>query len=66
MPAFSITWPQPGVRIRIIIVIVVYVATFYLAPHETMPLAIGSLLGGLLMAEPARSRRQLDGPQDGR
>jgi hypothetical protein len=40
-----------------VIIIVVYLGAFRLAPHESVPLAIGSVLGGRRAAEPARPLR---------
>lgn len=55
MPTFSITWRQPGMHVRMIIIILIYVDTWYFAPHMTMPVVLGSLLGGLLTAEPTHA-----------
>jgi hypothetical protein len=55
MPIFSVTWQQPGIRIRIIIIILVYAATYRFVPHEMTPVVVGSLIGGLVTAEPVRS-----------
>jgi len=57
MQVFSITWRQPGWRIRMVIIIIVYVGAFRLAPHEVVPLGLGGTLGGLLGMEPARTEQ---------
>jgi hypothetical protein len=57
MPVFCISLPWPGPRLRAVIVIVIYLAAFRFAPGDTMPLALGSILGGLLAIEPARPLR---------
>jgi hypothetical protein len=51
----SISWPQPGPRVRAVIIVVIYLGTLRIAPHESIPLALGSVLGGLLAAGPACS-----------
>lgn len=63
MPTVSITWRQPGPRFRVVIIIVIYVGAFRFAPHETIPLALGSLLGGLLAAEPLNSLPRIQAPR---
>jgi hypothetical protein len=55
MPTFSVTWRQPGVPIRMIIIILVYAGTYHFAPHEMTLVIIGTLIGGLVTAEPGRS-----------
>jgi hypothetical protein len=61
VPRLSVTWCPPVYRVRIVIIIVVYLGAFRLAPHDAGPLAAGSILGGLLAAEPVlpRPARQL-------
>jgi hypothetical protein len=56
MPVLCIALPRPGPRLRAVVVIVIYLAAFRLAPGDTVPLALGGLLGGLLAIEPARPR----------
>lgn len=57
MPVLSVRWRSPGYRVRAVIIIVIYLTAFHLAPHDWVPLAVGSVLSGLLAAEPAGSRR---------
>jgi hypothetical protein len=56
VPDFYITWRQPGVRVRAVIVIVIYVMSFRLAPHLAIPLAASGLAGGWLATVPTRPR----------
>jgi hypothetical protein len=58
MPMLSVRWRSPAYRVRAVIIVVIYLAAFRLAPHDSVPLAVGSGLGGLLAAEPARPRRR--------
>ncbi len=53
---FCIRWRQPGTRIRIVIVIVVYVAAFQVTPHAAIPLALGGLMSNWLTAGSGRYR----------
>lgn len=57
MPTFCISLPRPGSRQRTVIVIVIYLAAFRLAPGDGMPLAIGTALASLLAIEPAPADR---------
>jgi hypothetical protein len=52
MEILCIPLPRPGPRLRAVIVIVIYLATFRLAPGNTVPLAAGGALGVFLAAEP--------------
>jgi hypothetical protein len=56
MPKLSVTWRRPVYRVRAVIIIVIYLGAYRLAPHDAVPLAAGSVLGALLAAEPARER----------
>jgi hypothetical protein len=53
MPIFCISIPRPGPRLRVVIVIIIYLAAFRFAPDDSVPLAFGGALGGLLALEPA-------------
>jgi hypothetical protein len=53
MPIFCISLPRPGPRLRAVIVIAIYLAAFRLAPGDSVPLALGGALGGLLAFETA-------------
>ena len=58
MPIFSIIWRQSDLQIRMVIIILIYIGiigTWHFAPHMTMLVVAGSLLGGLLTTEPTRS-----------
>jgi hypothetical protein len=55
MPTLSITWRQPGRRVRVVIVVVIYVSVLRLLPHEAAPVVLGSVLGRLLAIEPAKA-----------
>jgi len=55
MSTFSITWRRPGNFARLIIIIIIYAGTMRFAPHEMVPVILGSLAGGVLTAEPSRS-----------
>jgi hypothetical protein len=66
MTMISVSWRPPAYRVRAVIIIVIYLAAFRLAPHEAVPLAVGSVLGGLLAAEPARSLRVARAPRSTR
>jgi hypothetical protein len=55
MPVLCISLPRPGPRFRAVIVIVIYLAAFRFAPGQSMPLALGGLLGSLLGIEPKRA-----------
>jgi len=52
MPTFCISLPRPGSRPRAVIVIVIYLAAFRLAPGDSLPL-VGIVLAGLFAIEPA-------------
>jgi len=54
MPVFCISVPRPGPRLRAVIVIIIYLAAFRLAPGDSVPLALGGALGGMLALESAR------------
>jgi hypothetical protein len=54
MRIFCISVPWPGPRLRPVIVIIIYLAAFRLAPGDSVPLALGGALGGMLAFEPAR------------
>jgi len=53
MPLLCISLPRTGPRLRAVIVIVIYLAAFRFAPGDSVPLALGGALGGLLAMEPA-------------
>jgi hypothetical protein len=53
MPIFCISVPRPGPRLRAVIVIIIYLAAFRLAPGDSVPLALGGALGGMLALEAA-------------
>jgi hypothetical protein len=53
MPSYCISLPRPGPRMRAVIVIIIYLAAFKIAPGDSVPLALGGALGGLLALEPA-------------
>lgn len=53
MPIFCISVPRPGPRLRAVIVIIIYLAAFWLAPSDSVPLALGGALGGMLALESA-------------
>jgi hypothetical protein len=53
MPIFCVSVPRPGPRLRPVIVIIIYLAAFRLAPGDSVPLALGGALGGMLALEPA-------------
>jgi hypothetical protein len=53
MRILCITQPRLGPRLRAVIVIVIYLAAFRLAPSASVQLALGGVLGGLLAIEPA-------------
>jgi hypothetical protein len=57
MSVLCIPIPRPDMRIRAVIVIVIYLAAFRIAPGASVPLALGGVLGCLLAVEPARPRR---------
>ena len=57
MPNFCVRWQQPSGRTRVVIIIVIYVAAFHLAPHAALPLALGGLLSSWLTASPGRRFR---------
>jgi len=57
MPIFCISLPRPGPRLRAVIVIVIYLAAFQVAPGDSIPLALGGALGGLLAIEAAWALR---------
>jgi hypothetical protein len=61
MPIFCISLPRPGPRLRPVIVIIIYLAAFKFAPGDSLPLALGGALGGLLAVEPARAPRETPG-----
>jgi hypothetical protein len=61
MPTFCISLPRLGPRLRAVIVIVIYLAAFRLAPGDSVPLAVGSVLAGLLAIEPAPPERLREG-----
>jgi hypothetical protein len=56
MQNLCITVRQPGARVRGVVVIIIYLTAFRLAPHADVPLALGGLLGGWLAAEPRLPR----------
>jgi hypothetical protein len=58
MPSYCISLPRPGPRLRPVIVIIIYLAAFKLAPGDSVPLALGGALGGLLALGPAWATRQ--------
>jgi hypothetical protein len=43
---------RPAPRLRAVIVIVIYLGAFRLAPNDSVPLALGGLLGSLVAAHP--------------
>lgn len=51
MPTFSVTWPQPGRRTRVVIVVIIYVCVIRFMPHDAMPVIIGSLFSRVLTAD---------------
>jgi hypothetical protein len=51
MSVLCISLPRPGPRFRAVIVIVIYLTAFRYAPGQSLPLALGSLLGGLLVTQ---------------
>jgi hypothetical protein len=51
MPIFCISIPRPGPRLRAVIVIIIYLAAVRLAPGDSVPLALGAALGGMLALE---------------
>jgi hypothetical protein len=53
MPTLCISVPRPAPRLRAVIVIIIYLAAFRLAPGDSVPLALGGALGGMLAIEPA-------------
>jgi hypothetical protein len=53
MPVFCISVPRSGPRLRAVIVIIIYLAAFRVAPGDGVPLALGGALGGMLALEPA-------------
>lgn len=55
MPVLCISLPRPGPRVRAVIVIVIYLAAFRYAPSQSVPLALGGVLGGLLAIDPQRA-----------
>jgi hypothetical protein len=57
MPILCVTLPRLGPRRRIVIVIVIYLAAFRLAPGDSVALALGGALGGLLAIESATAAR---------
>ena len=58
MYVFRVCWRMPGYRVRAVIVIVIYLCVFRLAPHASVPLTGGAVLGSLLAAaEPSRTGR---------
>lgn len=52
MRIFWVPLPRPGPRLRAVIIIVIYLGAFRLAPNDSVPLALGGFLGGLLTAQP--------------
>jgi len=58
MPIYCISLPRPGPRLRAVIVIVIYLVAFRLAPGDSVPLALGGALGGLLALEPVWAASQ--------
>jgi hypothetical protein len=57
MPVLSVCWRRPSYRIayrlRVVVIIVVYLSAFHLVPRASVALAAGSLLGLLLGGEPS-------------
>jgi hypothetical protein len=49
---FCVSLPRPGPRLRAVIIIVIYLGAFRLAPNDSVPLALGGFLGSLLAAQP--------------
>jgi hypothetical protein len=45
MPIFCISLPRPGPRLRAVIVIVIYLVAFRIAPGDSIPLSLGGILG---------------------
>lgn len=56
MTYLCVTWRQPGTRVRAVIIIIVYVVAFRLAPTMAVSLAIGGLLAAWLLAVPGQPR----------
>jgi hypothetical protein len=56
MPTFCISMPRLRSRPRAVIVIVIYLTAFRLAPGDSLPLAVGTVLAGLLAIEPTPDR----------
>jgi hypothetical protein len=52
MRAFCVSLPRPGPRLRAVIVIVIYLGAFRMAPNDSVPLALGGFLGSLLAVQP--------------
>jgi hypothetical protein len=52
MSVLCISLSRPGPRLRAVIVIVIYLTTFRYAPGQSVPLALGGVLGSLLAIEP--------------
>ena len=60
MPALCITWRLPRARTRAVIVIIIYVLAFHLAPlADAVSLSLGGVLGAWLPPESARADRSL-------
>jgi hypothetical protein len=57
MPTLCISLPRPGSRQRTVIIIVIYLAAFRLAPGDSLALAVGTALTSLLAIEPAPADR---------
>jgi hypothetical protein len=48
---------RPGIWVRLVVVVVIYVAAAYLAPAVVLPLALGGCLGGWLRADALPSQQ---------
>lgn len=61
MPTYCLSLPRPAPRLRPVIVIIIYLAAFKFAPGDSVPLALGGVLGGLLALEPAWATQRTSG-----
>ena len=50
----TISWRKPSRCTRVVIIVIVCAGTYHFAPHEMMPVFLGSLIGALA-GEPSRS-----------